>query len=449
MKKEMNTTEENTKKKSGIQNIRRKLMIELVLLLATICIVFAVFFGIWNQTIRQMGAAESEQFQTYLWVIVVLVFIVGTGVASLLVNQICKPLQEMQKFAAALAAGDLNCRITEKSSDGIGSTCEDLNAAADHFQQFVNDIMNYSMDVGTAGAQLSAAAGAISEKMESMNQSTDQVVQGNEENQYNILNVSDSMRSIHQKIELLEKNAVSQDEKAEECKKKALKAQEKAREAIDESRNIYQVQQQKLRNSIEAAKVVDEIKTMAEVIAQISTQTNLLALNASIEAARAGEAGRGFAVVADEVGKLAEETSESVGKIQGTIEKVQTAFEDLSRSGEELLRFIDEKIQPQMDGYLETGENYYNDSDGVTEMADEILVMVNKAREEISKVTEIFLDMRKTTDRAVEKTSMIQGNIEECTQAMTDAGATSDVLAELAKQLADTAIRFHRTESGW
>ena len=74
----------------------------------------------------------------------------------------------------------------------------------------------------------------------------------------------------------------------------------------------------------------DEIGQTLNIINEIAESTNLLALNASIEAARAGEAGKGFAVVAQEVGNLANNTRDSLSKVDEVVSRVQSGTSEVA-----------------------------------------------------------------------------------------------------------------------
>lgn len=96
---------------------------------------------------------------------------------------------------------------------------------------------------------------------------------------------------------------------------------------------------QRLTGSMhEISKASEETSKIIKTIDEIAFQTNLLALNAAVEAARAGEAGAGFAVVADEVRNLAMRAAEAAKStatlIEGTVSKVQTGSELVSKTNE-------------------------------------------------------------------------------------------------------------------
>ena len=303
-------------------------------------------------------------------------------------------------------------------------------------------IIDNATNVSAASEQLSAATQEISSRMETISASTDVVVDGSSHNMDSVDNLTNYMETITGHMEQLKNKAIEQSHNADEYKEKSFQIQKQAQSAIEESRQIYQLQHEKIKQSLEAGKVVGEIRALTNVISDISSEINLLSLNASIEAARAGEMGKGFAVVAGEVGKLAEETAQSISSIQTTVEKVETAFTELSENGQALLNFIDEKIHPQLNDYMKTGESYYEDSDSISKMSDLILEMVNEVRSAIQDADSAIDDVKKTSNISLTNTVEIQESIKGCSQATLDTTQATQQLTQLAEQLSEAAKRF-------
>ena len=136
------------------------------------------------------------------------------------------------------------------------------------------------------------------------------------------------------------------------------------------------------------ASYTEELKQMADDVANIASQTNLLALNASIEAARAGSAGRGFAVVADEVRSLSIISGQTGKKIGENIERIRESMREtldvaeqsveqkdhvISKT-EETITNVLERLRGLTDGFSESSNILKHESEGILHEISEILV---------------------------------------------------------------------------
>jgi methyl-accepting chemotaxis protein len=118
------------------------------------------------------------------------------------------------------------------------------------------------------------------------------------------------------------------------------KSKETANDAVD---RVEAADQQAQRLSAAA----ESMRSIVQLIGDITGQINLLALNATIESARAGEAGRGFAVVAAEVKNLANQAKQAtdkieqeIGNLNGISGDVVTALETIKKAIQNVSEYV-------------------------------------------------------------------------------------------------------------
>ncbi|WP_010308506.1 protoglobin domain-containing protein [Kurthia senegalensis] len=148
------------------------------------------------------------------------------------------------------------------------------------------------------------------------------LIQFQEAQQQAVLSANSSMDELEASIDEVS-NSVGDISKETQTSLKKLNEDITSLQNITDSLHTTDQEQVKVQQQVgELVERVQSVNELMRFIQDIAEQTNLLALNASIEAARAGEAGKGFAVVAEEVRKLADNTKQSIQKIQEDITKL-------------------------------------------------------------------------------------------------------------------------------
>ncbi len=378
-----------------------------------------------NKNKENKSSVAKVSFSTIL--ITVVGGIVAIGLGLIISLYITRNLKKGLQFAKALENGDLTYKVHFKSNDEFGKLLQSMGIAQERMRDTVSNIMERTMEVAASSQELSAAIEEVSTTFTSINENTENIVNG-------ILDVNSATEELTATIDQVNSGVTqlatsSSDGNMHsiEIKNRAVSIKENGLKSKELADSLYDEKEEKIQQSIEKSKVVEEISIIASSIASIAEQTNLLSLNAAIEAARAGEHGRGFAVVADEIRSLAEQSSNYVKDIAELVNKVISSVNDLAENSRDVLHFVDNRVREDYDLLIQTGESYENDAIYVNGLSQDTASMseeLNASTEEISSVvqsiasnmegtaqsSEEILKRMETTSRSIDEMSRMAQN---------------------------------------
>lgn len=368
----------------------------------------------------------------------VLAIIIGLFIAIMISKQINKVLI----FAEALGEGDLSKSIEVDRKDEIGNLGKALNKACENMKELISSIMDSAGDISSSSEELSATTEEITSMMEAANESTEQISQGAQELSSTTEGVNASMQDISISTSELLNRSIDAKNSSEEISKRAIDIKDKAAKNINDGEIIYNEKRNNIIKSIEDGKVVEEVKIMADSIGSIAEQTNLLALNAAIEAARAGEQGKGFAVVADEVRDLAEQSSQAVTNIQSMVSQVKNAFDSLSKSGQDILQYMESIVKPSYELLMNTGVQYEKDSEYIRDMSEKISNLSDKMNDSVGNISDSIQNISATSQQSAAGSEEVTSSINEITKAVSEVSKSAQSQAELAQKLNEMVQKF-------
>ena len=219
---------------------------------------------------------------TTIAVFSIVAIFVAVVITLVITRGITKPIQEVVSIVETISAGDLTKSVTVDRTDEIGRLVAAMAKMTGKLNEMIGEVRMGASSVSTAATQVASSATSVS--------------QGTSEQAAAVEQVTSSMEEMNASIT----------QNAENSRKMEQMARKGAQDASQSGQAV-----------LEAVSAMKSIAEKIAVIEEIAYQTNMLALNAAIEAARAGEHGRGFAVVAGEVRNLAERCRTAAQEIGG------------------------------------------------------------------------------------------------------------------------------------
>jgi methyl-accepting chemotaxis protein len=385
-------------------------------------------------------------------------FITSTIVSSLIIlllfgivvylyisNTISKPLLRAVGHFGLLAEGNFTIELSEKSlkrKDEIGDLAKGIERMRKELTILIKKIMENSQDMSASSEELFATMEEFTAMEHNIDNGIKNINFGIQETSAASEEICASIEEVDSSINVLTNKAVEGSNNANVTKIRIEEMQDKSLDSLKEIETLFSEKEEKIMKAIKEGEVVENIRVMADTIADISEQTNLLALNAAIEAARAGEQGKGFSVVAEEVRQLAEQSSEAVESIKNTILQVQTAFNNLSNNSNEVLLFIKERLNPKFEEMIQVGKENYMDVEFVSKMSYEIAEMSKEILATMDQVSRAVESMANTAQKSSQETDGIMNNITETSKAIDEITLTAQSQSQLSQDLNEMIQKF-------
>lgn len=398
--------------------------------------------------IQDKSTTKIDQTYKFNIVLIVVFLAVLIGTILVVIVTIARPAKKsgdlLQEIVDKIEKneGDLTERIPVNTKDEIGQMTAGVNGFLEQLQGVMQKLKQESEQMMISAETVrrevdesNESAGSVSAAMEEMSASMEEISATLGQLATGSDNVLEEVELMTGKVQDGVHLVVDIKERAESMHQSTVESKETTGQIMVDIRKT-------LGEAVEESRSVEQINELTGEILNITSQTNLLALNASIEAARAGEAGRGFAVVAEEIGQLANNSRDTANNIQSISNQVTGAVERLAKNAEDMLRFIDEKVMKDYDGFVEVVEQYEKDADSVNEILAEFARNTGDINDTIQSMNVGINDIAIAVDESAKGVTSVAENAVNLVESITQIQQETENNQEISSKLSSEVNRF-------
>ena len=190
--------------------------------------------------------------------------------------------------------------------------------------------------------------------------------------------VNSSTGMIESTVKELNTNAEKDSTSALKIRDKAMNVKGQGENAVKNAKDIYSGIIKNVKSAIEQGKVVEDVRIMADSIAEIS-----------------------------------EQTKDTVERIKKVIQEVKVAFDNLSSESRTVLDFLQNDVNKDYELLIETATSYVEDSQLISSMSDEIKNTSNTITQIINNIAKGINTVSSTSLDTAGKSQEIKSSMDE------------------------------------